>query len=46
MEEEARAAYEAHTGETMFATVEFNPVYPWAMASLDGINLQETEFAR
>lgn len=40
MEEEARAAYEAHTGETMFATVEFNPVYPWAMASLDGINLQ------
>lgn len=42
LEEEARAAYESHTGETMFASVEFNQEYPWAMASLDGINLERT----
>jgi putative phage-type endonuclease len=40
LEPEARAAYETETGEIMFPSVEFNSDYPWAIASLDGINME------
>ena len=43
MEPEARAAYESHTGEIMFPSVEISMQHPWAMASLDGINLERTK---
>lgn len=43
MEPEARALYEQETGEIMFPSVEFSGEHPWAMASLDGINLERTK---
>lgn len=43
MEPEARAAYESKTGEIMFPSVEISGEYFWAMASLDGINLERTK---
>ncbi len=42
-EPEARSSYENETGEMMFPSVEFSLEFPWAMASLDGINLERTK---
>lgn len=42
MEPEARRAYEKEVGEIMFPSVEISQEYPWAMASLDGMNLERT----
>lgn len=42
MEPQAREAYEKETGEIMFPTVEFSAEKEFAMASLDGINLERS----
>ena len=42
MEPLAREAYEKETGEIMFPTVEFSAEKEFAMASMDGINLERS----
>ena len=42
MEPEARRAYEIEVGDVMFPSVEISQEFPWAMASLDGMNLERT----
>ena len=41
MEDEARLYYERITGEIVFPKVMIHPEYPWCIASLDGITLNE-----
>lgn len=40
-EEEARCAFEKETGLSVFPVVKVHPDYPWMMASLDGMDIEE-----
>lgn len=42
MEEHARQAFEVKTGLIMFPQVVFHPKHEWMMASLDGMNIEQT----
>jgi putative phage-type endonuclease len=44
MEEAARMVYENVTGETVFPKVVVHPKHPWAIASLDGMTLDDKLF--